>query len=123
MPARNAFVEEIMDRLGQTSEATARKMFGGFGIFHDGLMFALIADNELYLKTDKQTVHFFEQRDCPAFSYSKADGKVYQMSYYRAPESFFEDPEQTLLWTKRAQDAALRAPRKRKNPSKKSRIK
>lgn len=112
MTIENSFVEEVMDLLAKTGEVSARKMFGGVGIFHDGLMFALIAENELYLKADKQTVHFFEQADCPVFSYSKADGKVFQMSYYLAADAFFDDPEQTLLWTQRAQEAALRVPRK-----------
>ena len=119
MPAENAFVEEVLDRLRETGGSSVRKMFGGFGIFHDGLMFALIADNELYLKADTQSIPFFEAQDCSAFSYSKAGGKVYKMSYYQTPESFFEDPEQTQLWTKRAQDAALRAPRKPKKSNSK----
>ena len=112
MSADNAFVQQVLDLLTQFSEVSSRKMFGGYGIFHAGLMFALIADNELFLKADKQSVHFFEDSDCPAFSYSKADGKQYKMSYYRAPEAFFEDPEQTQLWSQRAQDAAFRASRK-----------
>ena len=118
MPTENAFVEEVVDLLGQFSEVSSRKMFGGYGIFHAGLMFALIADNELFLKADKQSVHFFENSDCPPFSYSRAGGKEYKMSYYRVPEAFFEDPEQTQLWSKRAQDAALRAPRKKQNKTK-----
>ena len=112
MPPDNDFVREVLDLLAQFSEVSSRKMFGGYGIFHEGLMIALIADNELFLKADKQSVHFFEDSDCPAFGYSKSDGKQYKMSYYRAPEAFFEDPEQTLRWSQLAQDAAFRAPRK-----------
>ena len=107
-----SFVEEVLHRLEQTGEVSSRRMFGGVGIFHAGLMFALIADNELYLKADQKSVHFFEQADCPPFSYSKANGKVFKMSYYLAPESFFEELDETILWSKRAQDAALRAPRR-----------
>lgn len=113
MPDENSFVEEVLDLLHHTGSVSSRKMFGGYGIFHNGLMFALIADNELYLKADKLSIPFFEANDCLAFSYRKTGGKEYKMSYYQAPESFFEDTEQTELWTKRAQDAAFRAPRKR----------
>lgn len=112
MPVDNSFVDEVMDLLSQSSSVTSRRMFGGVGIFHNGLMFALIADSELFLKADEQSVHFFNDENCPAFSYSKADGKEFKMSYYRSPESFFEEPEQTELWAKRAQAAAFRAPRK-----------
>lgn len=114
MSADSEFVIAVLDLITPFSEVSSRKMFGGFGIFREGLMFGLIADNELYLKADKQSLHYFEDSDCPAFCYAKADGKQYKMSYYRAPEAFFEEPEQTILWSQRAQDAALRAPRKKK---------
>lgn len=113
MSTTESFVNESLHRLQQTGDVNYRKMFGGYGLFHNGLMFAIIADNELYLKADQHSVHFFNDAGLAAFSYSKANGKVYQMSYYQAPESFFDDNDETLLWTQRARQAALRAhPRK-----------
>ena len=106
--------ERLVWTLSVLGKVYSRKMFGGYGLFHEGLMFALIADSELYLKADGQSVDFFKDSDCPAFCYSKANGKTYTMSYYRAPETFFEDPEKTQLWFERAQDAARRVPRKKK---------
>ena len=100
---------EVLDRFRQLNEATERRMFGGVGIFHNGLMFALIADNELYLKADKHSVHFFEEVDCAAFSYSKADGKLFKMSYYQAPEEALEDIEEMNIWANNAYGVALRA--------------
>lgn len=109
MPPDNPFVEEVLDRFHTTTTATSRKMFGGHGIFHDGVMFALIADNELYLKADSQSQHYFEAISLPPFTYQKKAGKRYTMSYYQAPESFFEEPDETAVWTQRALDAARRA--------------
>ena len=119
MASDNSFVDEVIDRLSLLGKFTARKMFGGHGVFHNGIMIALIADNELYLKADQHSNHWFDEADLPAFTYQKADGKVFKMSYYLASESFFEDDEDTRLWTQRAIDAALRAPRK----TKKTRVK
>lgn len=109
MAQKNPFVEEVLERLQIAAACNARKMFGGYGIFHDGTMFALIADNELYLKADAKSSHFFDGYDLPAFSYAKSGGKTYKMSYYLAPDSFFEEPEQALLWAQRALDAAVRS--------------
>ena len=117
MSTDSSFVDEVVDRLQLTGPASARRMFGGYGIFQNDLMFALIADNELYLKADKLSSHFFTDNDLPAFTYSKANGKEYKMSYFQAPESFFEDNDETVLWANRALDAALRAPRKPKKKS------
>jgi DNA transformation protein len=109
MPFENSFVEDVLDRFGTITAATSRKMFGGYGIFHEGIMFALIADNELYLKVDAQSQHYFETISLPPFSYHRKQGKTFKMSYYLAPGEFFEDPEESGIWTQRSLDAAHRA--------------
>lgn len=117
----DSFIDEVIDRFSLTDSVSARRMFGGHGIFHNGLMIALIADNELYLKADKLSEHWFIEAQLPAFSYQKSGGKIFKMSYYLASESFFEDEEETRLWTSRAIEAAVRAPRKaKKSRSKKT---
>ena len=89
-------------------------MFGGHGIFLEGLMFALIADRTLYLKADKQSENEFRSRELEAFTYNKK-GKKYSMSYYQAPEETMEDAEEMNVWANKAYAAALRAAaRKRK---------
>lgn len=87
---------------------TIRKMFGGYGIYHDGLMFALVADDALYLKTDRENVGDFEREGLGPFEYDKG-GKVVKMSYYLAPDDVLEDPEQAATWARRSYEAALRA--------------
>lgn len=99
------FLHEVFQSFGAI---TTRKMFGGHGIYHDGLMFGLVADEELYLKVDTLSVHEFTQAGLPAFEYNK-NGKLMKMSYHKAPEDLYEDPEQALYWANLAYTAALRA--------------
>ena len=93
----------------QVTSVSSRKMFGGYGIFHHGLMIALIADNELYLKADDCSRPEFVSQGLPAFEYQKAAGRKVRMSYHLAPETFFEDPDSTSHWTRLAIDAAVRS--------------
>ena len=111
------FAAHIVDLLDPFGPCEARPMFGGFGIFHQGLMFGLIADGNLYLKADDDSRGMFEAEGSDAFSYYKK-AKRYQLSYYLAPEAFFEDPEACLYWARMAFDAALRNPARtrKKNP-------
>ena len=109
MGVDHSFVTEVVDRMRHSGAVSSRRMFGGHGIFHQGLMFALIADSQLYLKTDSHNLALFRDAGLTAFRYSRADGKQFRMSYYQAPESFFEEPEQALFWTRTAQQAATRA--------------
>ncbi len=81
-------------------------MFGGYGIYHDGLMFGLVADDTLYLKTDKTTKQQFIDNDLSPFEYEK-DNKKVQMSYYLAPEEIYDDPEEAVYWARLAYQAAL----------------
>jgi DNA transformation protein len=90
-------------------------MFGGAGIYRDGLIFALISgDGEIYLKTDKETEERFRAAGSRPFAYSR-DGKSATMSYFRAPEDALDDPAVMREWAELAFEAALRAPRPKKN--------
>jgi len=107
----------VVDLLEGFGPCEARRMFGGYGIFHQGLMFALIADGNLYLKADDDNRASFEAENCERFSYYQ-QGREYRLSYYTAPENFFEDPAACRQWARSAFDAALRnPPKKRKSRS------
>lgn len=113
MSEAKEYAVHIVDLLETFGSCEARRMFGGYGIFHQGLMFALIAEGSLYLKADAESRGRFIEQDCNAFSYFKQD-KEYQLSYYLAPDEFFEDETACLDWARLAFDAALRNPARRK---------
>jgi DNA transformation protein len=54
------FVQELLESWGTVS---ARRMFGGHGLYHEGLMFAIVMDNRLYLKVDALNRPDFEAQD------------------------------------------------------------
>ena len=108
MSAQQEFAAHVVDLLDSFGPCQAKRMFGGVGIFHQGLMIALIADGSLYLKVDRQTQEIFEQQGSDAFSYLKK-GKECKLSYFLAPEDFFEDHDACIHWARLAYDAALRS--------------
>ncbi len=103
------YLHEVFEDFGAIQ---TRKMFGGHGVYHQGLMFGLVADDELYLKVDQDNLKHFEAVDLQAFEYIK-NGKPYKMSYYQAPESIFDEPQEALKWAQLAHDAAIRAAAKK----------
>ena len=105
-----AYIVELMQSLGSVQ---AKSMFGGHGIFLDGLMFGLVADRVLYLKTDKETENEFKARKLEVFTYKKK-GKDFKMSYYQAPEETLEDIQEMSIWANKAYSAALRATHKKR---------
>lgn len=106
------FVEHLHEVLADFGPITSRRMFGGHGIYHRGLMFALVADDELYFKADARSAAAFSERGLDAFTYVK-NGRAMHMSYRRAPEEIFDDRKSAREWATLAYEAALRG-RKRK---------
>jgi len=106
------FVDYLHEVFLDFGPIRSRRMFGGHGIYHNDLMFGLVADDELFLKTDKDNVEKFESLGLEPFEFETKD-KVIKMSYYRAPEEIFDDPELAQEWGNIAFDAALRAQSKK----------
>jgi DNA transformation protein and related proteins len=83
-------------------------MFGGAGIFRDGLMIGLVADGVVYLKADEHSSPAFEAEGLGPFTYGNA-GKRVIMSYWRMPERLYDDPDELARWAADALAAARRA--------------
>ena len=107
MGKSNEFVEFVLEMLQLFGSVIAKPMFGGYGLYADGVMFALIADDTLYFKADELTKNDFIELGQAPFSYSK-NGSQYKMSYYCAPDDVLEDIELMNVWAQKAYNAAIR---------------
>lgn len=99
------FVQEVFQQFGPVS---IRRMFGGYGIFHEGLMFGLVSRETLYLKTDAGNVSHFDTLGLGAFEYTRK-GRTVRLSFHMAPEEILDDPEEAAVWARRSFEAALRS--------------
>jgi DNA transformation protein and related proteins len=99
------FLHEVFEDLGPIQ---AKRMFGGYGIYHDGLMFGLVVANQLYLKVDDENRHFFLTQKLGPFVFAMK-GKPVQLSYHLAPEAIMDERELAAMWARRSWNAALRA--------------
>jgi DNA transformation protein and related proteins len=106
MPAPTDFVSHVLDLMAGWGGVSARRMFGGHGIYRSGVMFALIADDTLYFKVDARNRGDFEAAGTRPFVYSRKSDAV-TLSYWEAPPELFDDAEAMIAWARRALDAAL----------------
>jgi DNA transformation protein len=102
------FVARCLTLLLPFGPVVSRGMFGGWGIFLDGVMFALIAQETLYLKTDAETRARFAEAGSEPFVYA-GRVKPVEMSYWRAPAGSLDRPESLQPWAELAVAAARRA--------------
>lgn len=101
------FVDYVMELFGPFGTVGARRMFGGHGVYLDGLMFAIISEDTLYLKADEMNRIEFEQAGCEIFGYARK-GRRATLNFFRAPADAMESPELMLPWARTAYAAALR---------------
>jgi DNA transformation protein len=118
MKKHNEFIEFLNETFEEFGLIYVRKMFGGYGIYHDGVMFGLVENDTLYFKADETTQKLFESRGLSQFQYDRA-GKVVKMSYYKAPDEIYDDREKAAVWACRAYEVALKQNNK-KNRRKKT---
>ncbi len=110
------FVDFLGEVFRQFGPVQARKMFSGYGLYHDGVIFALVADETLYLKADETIAHYFEAKNLGQFEYNRED-KVIKMSYYAAPEELFDDAEEAAMWARRSFEVAFRSKKRTRRAS------
>jgi len=113
MAVSDEFIEYVVDQLAGWGEVSARKMFGGAGLYCDGVMFGLIADDIAYLKVDDSNREDFIKAGSSAFNPYPEKVKSAVMSYYEIPADILEDAEHLGKWAERA----LIVARKRKRSS------
>lgn len=101
------FVASLSEVFAIFGHITSRRMFGGHGIYHDGLMFGLVVNEQLYFKADALSRPQFTDLGLLPFTYLR-QGKPTQLSYYLAPEDIFDEPDAARYWAVLAFEAALR---------------
>ena len=100
-----AYVQELFAGLGPVR---IKAMFGAAGVYADDLMFAIIADDVLYLRADAETEAQFKAAGSAPFVYKSRDGAEMVLGYWRAPDDALESPDGAAPWARLSIDAALR---------------
>jgi DNA transformation protein and related proteins len=101
----NDAIEEMFSGLGPVS---IRRMFGGKGIYHHGLIVAIDLRDEIMLKADAISAPEFEAAGARQWAYEGRGGKPVLMPYWSIPEDAFDDPDEMRRWTNLAYAAAMR---------------
>ncbi len=112
------WVREALEPLGTV---TLRRMMGGAVLYLDGTVFAILDEDELWLKADAETDAVWDAEGCARFSMTFKDGRVGTMNYRRAPADVYDDPDAMRRWAGLAIEAGLRgAAKKRPRKSRKT---
>ena len=102
----NLDIEEMFSGLGPV---TIKRMFGGKGVYHRGLIIALDFRDEILLKADVISAPDFEAAGARRWTYQGKRDQPVQMPYWSIPEDAYDDPDIMARWVRLAYEAALRS--------------
>ena len=100
MPVTDEFLQYVMDQLSEWGGVTIRKMFGGAGLYRDGRMFGLVADDVAYLKVNDSNRGEYEKAGSSPFKPYSSRNMI--MPYYEIPADIMEQPDELIEWAKRS---------------------
>lgn len=101
------FRDFVLDQFGELGGVVPRPMFGGVGLYHDGLFFGIVAGDVLYLKVDDRSRSDYVKAGMPPFKpYAHRSGT---MQYYAVPAAVLESPPELARWARKAIEVAARA--------------
>jgi DNA transformation protein len=112
VPVSASYKTYVLEQLRALGPIVARPMFGGIGLYRDGMFFGLMADDSLYLKVDDSNRAEFEQAGAEPFQpYGEHS---YSMQYYEVPADVLEDRALLSEWAAKAAAVARRSATARK---------
>jgi DNA transformation protein len=106
----DAFRAFALDQLAELGDVTPRSMFGGVGLYYEGVFFGILARDQLYFKTDDRNRRDYTRARMPAFQ-PYLDRPERSTSYFAVPLSVLESPEELTVWARKAIAAAARMKR------------
>jgi DNA transformation protein len=109
-----SFARFVLDQLSGLGEVTSRKMFGGVGLYAEGVFFGIIARDALYLKVDAHTRGAYEGAGMLPFT--PFPDRPATMGYYGVPVEVLESGMELTRWARDAVKVAMRASRKSDRP-------
>ncbi|QNN21522.1 TfoX/Sxy family protein [Planctomycetales bacterium ZRK34] len=107
MAANSEFVEYVVDALTGFDFVEPRRMFGGYGLFCDEVMFAIVVDDVLYVRVDAVTDGDFDDEVSPRFSYMRA-GRPCKLPYRQIPDAAMDNREALCRYAELGREAAIR---------------
>ena len=98
------------DLFAPFGKIVVRRMFGGEGLYRDKVMFGLVFEEQIYLKTNEEGRQAFIAEDCVPFVYPTKKGDIISQNYYALPDRLYDDPDELAEWARKALAVARTRP-------------
>lgn len=111
--AEKSLIASLGAKLASLGPFLARPMFGGYGLYIDGLIFGLMVRDDVFLKVDERNRGRFESAGSAPFRYETSRGETSIISYWRCPDDVLNDAKKLRLWVNESLIASRNARQKK----------
>ncbi|ATC60189.1 TfoX/Sxy family DNA transformation protein [Vibrio anguillarum] len=101
MSNMNELISQIYRQAYSLGEISHRSMFGGYGFFCDGVVFALMHNECFYIRSYHASQPFFEKLNYKRYQYVKSNG-IANTGYYALPPDVLSDETKLLIFIRDA---------------------
>lgn len=107
MAVSNQYVAHAVERMARVAPVSYRRIFHGIGVYHQGVQFALIVNDNLYFRADDQSRPLYQQQGMKPFSPPAA--LHVEFVFFQLPEGVLGSPAELIYWMRTAIEAAQKS--------------
>jgi DNA transformation protein len=112
MPVSADYLSYVLEQLAGLPRVTSRRMFGGIGLYSNGVFFGLIDNDTLFFKVNDSNRGDYVARNMAAFRPFR-DKPDLSMSYFTVPADALEDRDELAVWARKSIAVAAASPKPR----------
>ncbi|MBX7146666.1 MAG: TfoX/Sxy family protein [Alphaproteobacteria bacterium] len=104
-------LDQNLNQLQPLGHPSKKTMFGGLGLYLDGVIFGIVVDNKIYLKVNDENIEKFKKAKSHPFTYDK-NGKSVSMSYWAVPQTILKNPKEWQAWVQESWNISKKSKKK-----------
>lgn len=106
MTVSTFFLVHTIERMNTVVPVSYRRIFHGYGVYHRGVQFAVLLNDQVYFRADDDSRHLYDEQGLPQFA-ARSSGSL-RSDFYQIPPSFINNTDLLQYWMRVAIDAAAR---------------
>ncbi|HWV14785.1 MAG TPA: TfoX/Sxy family protein [Cellvibrio sp.] len=107
MTVSNHFILHAVERMSHVVPISYRRIFNGYGVYHNGVQFAIIVNDHLYFRADDLSRNLYLAKKMAAFQpHAVTMGET---SFFQLPDEVLSNPSELIHWMRIAVEAAQNA--------------
>jgi DNA transformation protein and related proteins len=107
MTVSNHFILHAVESLSGVASISYRRIFNGYGIYHQGVQFAIVVNDHLYFRADDFSRDLYIAKKMSAFQPRTLE--AVESSFFQLPDDVLNHPQELIYWMRIAVEAAQNA--------------